>query len=274
MRLKDTIETTRNRLKNKAYPNERAIRQCIVDPILNDLGWATLDPQSVYPEYPVEGSKKADYALCYPALDPCAFIEVKEHHSRYLKAAEKQVLGYTSHSSVSIAIVTDGERWRFFYPAEGGMEKDCKVRELNLIIDDILVSAECLEKYLSYETIKTGVAHKAMKQDAENRHVAKYSQTQLCQIIAQRCWDEERSIKYLAADLNVEVNEVRNITKMAEYLEVVENLIMTTRSLDQLIQWIEKRKPSNFGKRMNLPEEADASRLIKKVRDNLCTEVT
>lgn len=268
MRLKESIDAIRDRLKNEAYPNEQAIRQCIVDPTLNDLGWSTRDPQSVYPEYPVEGGKEVDYALCYPASEPGVFIEVKKHRGN-LKAAEKQVLGYTSRRSVSIAVVTDGERWCFCYPAAEGTEKDCKVRELNLIIDNISVSTECLEKYLSYEAIKTGSAHRAMKQDAEKRHIAKYLPTELYQIIAQRCWDEDRSVKYLAVDLNISIDKVRRITKTSEYLEAVESLITTTRSADKLTHWIKKRKPSSFGKRMKL-QEADASRLIKKVRNNHC----
>lgn len=272
MRVKASINAIRDMLKNETYPNEQAIRQCIVDPILNDLGWLTRDPQSVYPEYLVEGGQEVDYALCYPASEPCVFIEVKTHRGA-LKAAEKQVFGYASRKSVSISVVTDGERWRFFHSAEKGTEKDYKVRELNLVIHDISVNAECLEKYLSYEAIKTGSAHKAMKQDAEKRHVAKYSPTELCQIIAQRCWDEDRSIKYLATDLNIQVDKVRCITKTAEYFKVVENLIMTTRSADKLTHWIEKRKPSSFGKRMKL-QEAEASRLIKKVRDNHRSEPT
>ena len=112
-----------------------------------------------------------------------------------------------------------------------------------------------------------------MKQDAEKRHIAKYLPTELYQIIAQRCWDEDRSIKYLAADLNIPIDKFRRITKTAEYLEAVENLIMTTRSADKLTRWIEKRKPSFFAKRMKL-QEADASQLIKKVRDNHCNPLT
>lgn len=275
MRVKESINAIRDMLRNRIYPNEQAIRQCIVDPILNDLGWSTRDPQSVYPEYHVGGGKEVDYALfCFPASEPCVFIEVKKHRHA-LKEAEKQVFGYASRKSVSVAVVTDGERWRFFYPAEKGTEKDCKVREeVNLVIHDISVSAECLEKYLSYEAIKTGSAHKAMKQDAEKRHGAKYSPTELCQIIAQRCSDdEEMSIEYLAADLNINIDKVRCITKTAEYLEAVECVIMTTRSPDKLTDWVEKREMSSFGELMKL-QKADTSRLIKKVRDNLCSKLT
>lgn len=281
MRVKESINAIRDMLRNRIYPNEQAIRQCIVDPILNGLGWLTCNPKSVYPEYPVEEGK-VDYALCcFPASEPYVFIEVKKHRHA-LKEAEKQVFGYASRRSVSIAVVTDGERWRFFHPAEKGTEKDCKVRELNLVIHDISVSAECLEKYLSYEAIKTGSAHKAMKQDAEKRHAAKYSLTELCQIIAQRCWDEERSIKYLAADLNINIDEVRRITKTVEYLEAVEKVMMTALSPDKLTDWIEERNLSSFGKLRNPPsfeklmklQKGGHRWLKKKVQDNLCSELT
>ena len=49
MELKEHIDDIRNRLGQKLFPNETAVRQGIVDRLLNALGWQTLDIQRVFP---------------------------------------------------------------------------------------------------------------------------------------------------------------------------------------------------------------------------------
>ena len=89
-------------------------------------------------------------------------------------------------------------------------------------------------------------------------------------------------MKYLAADLNINIDEVRRITKTVEYLEAVENVMMTALSPDKLTDWIEDRNLSSFGKLRNPSSFEKLMKLQKgrhrwlkkKVRDNLCSELT
>ena len=111
--LKEHIDDICDRLRDKKYPNEQAVRQGIVDPLLRRLGWPTDDTQVVYPEYPV-GDGEVDYALCHPSSRPRVFIEAKRVGN--IKGAEEQLFGYDFRIRVPIAVLTDGQQWRFFHP--------------------------------------------------------------------------------------------------------------------------------------------------------------
>ena len=171
MELKEHIDDIRNRLKNEEYPNERAVRQCIIDRLLYKLGWPTYAPQIVYPEYTVIGNETVDYVLRDPkSKNPRVLIEAKVVGN--IAGAEEQLFRYVSHISVSIAILTDGRQWIFFHPTGEGNWREHKLY-LNLSTADSKESAERLERYLSYEAICTGEVDKMIKQDYEDLVIEK-----------------------------------------------------------------------------------------------------
>ena len=155
MELKEHIDDIRNRLEQNLFPNETAVRQGIVDRLLNALGWQTFDTQSVFPEYPIDGGR-VDYALCHPPEKPLVFIEVKRVGN--IEGAERQLFEYAFHEGVPILILTDGQKWRFFHPAGSGSYQERLVQELDLIADGSEESSECLFKYLTYSAVQAGIA--------------------------------------------------------------------------------------------------------------------
>ena len=160
------MSNVRDRLKNKAYPNEQAVRLGIIDPLLRILDWPTSEPQIVFPEYPV-GSGKVDYALCHPqSKNPRVFIEAKQVGN--IEGAEEQLFGYDSRIRVPIAVLTDGQKWRFFHPTGEGTWMERKVRELDIVEEDSEKSAECLNRYLNYESIRSDKAVDAIRDDYNN----------------------------------------------------------------------------------------------------------
>ena len=165
MTLKEHIDKIGNRLRNREFPNEQAVRQGIVDPLLRTLGWPTDDTLVVYPEYGV-GSGEVDYALCHPSSTPRVFIEAKRVGN--IEGAEKQLFGYDLRIRVPIAVLTDGQKWRFFHPTGEGTWMERKIRELDFISGDSEESAECLNRYLNYEAIRSGKAIKAIREDYDN----------------------------------------------------------------------------------------------------------
>jgi predicted type IV restriction endonuclease len=60
-----------------------------------------------------------DFALCHPARKPAVFIEVKKVGLSDA-AAEKQLFEYAFYKGIPMAILTDGQDWQFFLPAEQG----------------------------------------------------------------------------------------------------------------------------------------------------------
>lgn len=164
MTLKEHIEDIHEGLKTNRYPDEAAVSQGIVLRLLGTLGWSTYDTQVVFPQYGIEG-RKVDFALCYPASKPIVFIEVKRVGN--IEGAERQLFEYAFHEGIPIAILTDGQTWRFFYPIGEGNYRERKVHEMDLTKGDSEEHAKWLNRYLNYESIRTGAAVEAIKEDYE-----------------------------------------------------------------------------------------------------------
>ena len=162
MTLKEHIDDIRKELEHRQFTNETAVRLGIIDPLLKELGWPTSKTQVVFPEYKVEGGI-VDYALCHPPAMPRVFIEAKQVGK--LDGAERQLFEYAVHQGVRVAILTDGQRWIFFYPPGEGTYEERKVVELDLAVRDSGKSANYLSRYLNYESIQTGDAFEAIEED-------------------------------------------------------------------------------------------------------------
>ena len=165
MTLKEHIDDIRDRLKKGEFPNEAAVCDDIVRRLVHELGWPRYQSQIVYPQYPVEGGK-VDFALCHPPSEPCVFIEVKQVGN--IEGAEEQLFRYAFRRGVPIAILTDGQKWRFFYPIGQGDYRERKVHEMDLTEDNSGKNAERFNRYLNYESIRTGEAVKAIEEDYRN----------------------------------------------------------------------------------------------------------
>lgn len=171
MELNEHIDDIRIRLKNEEFPNERAVRQCIIDRLLCKLGWPTHAPLIVYPEYSIPEIGTVDYVLYDPSSNnPRVLIEAKQVDN--IAGAEQQLFEYASHIRVSIVILTDGRQWMFFHPTESENWQEHKIH-LNLSTEDSEESAKRFERYLSYEAICTGEADRMIKQDYDNLVIEK-----------------------------------------------------------------------------------------------------
>ena len=122
MSLEEHIPDIQNKLRNNEYPNEQSISQGIVMRLLSAMQWPVYDPQSVIPEYSIQG-KRVDFALCVQKNRPVIFIEVKQPGNTL--GADKQLFEYAFHKGVPFAIVTDGKEWHFYLPAEVAMNEGC-----------------------------------------------------------------------------------------------------------------------------------------------------
>lgn len=101
-----------------------------------------------------------------------------------------------------------------------------------------------------------------------------YTMAQYDQVLAARLWFRVKSIKSIAEDWEISVNEVRTIQGSEEYCSAVETLIRTTRSPGNLLKWIESAGdhiPSGLAKRMGLPDTV-VSEMIEKIKQNISTK--
>lgn len=165
MTLEEHIEDIRLGIKSGRFRNEAAVSQGIVLRLLQVLGWPTFDTQVVCPEYSLEG-RRVDFALCHPSSKPIAFIEVKQIGQS--DGAERQLFEYAFHIGVPVAILTDGQEWNFFLPAEQGDYGERRVYKLDLVEREPQESAARLFRYLSYVEVSTGRAIASAREDYQN----------------------------------------------------------------------------------------------------------
>ncbi len=161
--LTNNIDEIKGHLEHRNYPNEYAVRIGIVDPVLRILGWKVGDPTIVKVEYTVEG-RRVDYALCNLVLRPLVFIEAKSVGK--IDEGQRQLVEYAYYEDIPIAILTDGERWRF-YAAGGGNYKERLVRELNLRGGNAEDNAKSMIRYLRYDAVCSGESSAAIRADYE-----------------------------------------------------------------------------------------------------------
>lgn len=172
MDLAQHIEEIRAGVKAGRYINEASVSQGIVLRLLQALGWPSYDTQIICPEYSLEG-RRVDFALCHPATKPIAFIEVKQIGQS--DGAERQLFEYAFHVGVPLAILTDGQEWNFFLPAEQGSYGERRVYKLDIVERDVAECVARLNRYINYEAITSGRAIAAAREDykdvARNRKV-------------------------------------------------------------------------------------------------------
>ncbi|MDA1348700.1 MAG: hypothetical protein O3A47_07525 [Chloroflexi bacterium] len=165
MSVKRDVEEIREGLRAGRFQNEAAVSQGIVLRLLGSLGWAIYNPNVVSPEYALEG-RRVDFALCHPADKPVVFIEVKQVGKG--DGAERQLFEYAFHKGVPLAILTDGQEWSFFLPAEAGDYGERRVYRLDLVEREVEESISRLERYLMYDAVSSGEALTAARSDYQD----------------------------------------------------------------------------------------------------------
>lgn len=165
MDLFNHIQQIKTNIEAERFNSEAEVSQGIVLRLLQALGWQIYDSEIVCPEYSVEG-RRVDFALCHPRSKPIVFIEVKQIGQS--EGAEKQLFEYAFHHGVPMAILTDGQEWQFFLPAEQGEYQDRRVYKLDLLEREIEESVEIFVKYLEYNAISSGKAIDTARKDYQN----------------------------------------------------------------------------------------------------------
>jgi hypothetical protein len=158
----DVVKEVQSWLKTGPFVNEASVTQGAVLPILRALGWPIFDAQIVCPEYTVERSR-VDFALCQQPRRPKVFIEVKQVEK--IEGADRQLFEYAFHVGVPMAILTTGQEWHFYLPAEQGTYQDRRVYRLDLLEQAAEECASRLNRYLSFRRVETGESLMAARED-------------------------------------------------------------------------------------------------------------
>lgn len=165
MKLSDHIVDIQAGIRAGRFINEASVSQGIVLRILQALDWPTFNTQVVWPEYTISG-RRVDYALCHPQNKPIVFVEVKQVGQS--EGAERQLFEYAFHIGVPMAILTDGQEWHFFLPAEQGLYQERRVYKLDILERNADESVERLTRYLKFADVVSGKAIDAARVDYRN----------------------------------------------------------------------------------------------------------
>jgi len=166
MNLDEHIQEIRAAIQAGQFSNEAAVSQGIVLRLLGALSWPCWDTQVVAPQYSLE-NLRVDFALCHPPERPIALIEVKQL-GKQTDDSERQLFQYAFHAGVPLAILTDGQEWHFFLPAEQGDYGERRVYKLDLLEREVDECASRLLRYLNYDAIVSGAAIEAAREDYKN----------------------------------------------------------------------------------------------------------
>jgi hypothetical protein len=139
--------------------NEANTKALFIEPLLNALGWNTLDIDAVTREYPIYDGTFLDYALLV-SKRPALFVEAKP--SRKSLDDPKwvsQTINYANNEGVVWCVLTDGLRWRLFKANEAApMEQKLafEVRIADLFADEGHVRTEQLFACLTPDAVSDG----------------------------------------------------------------------------------------------------------------------
>ena len=164
------VGRVRDGIARNAYPNETAVRSQLVQPILERLKWPVYDAAKVCHEYSLKfknATRRVDLALCVSAGgSPRCIIELKGPSQT---EGDEQLFEYAFHAGAPIALLTNGEHWRFYHILTGGTYNERLVRTLDLRKHAPEEVAEALERYLSYPNTESGKASEYAKEDLSKR---------------------------------------------------------------------------------------------------------
>jgi hypothetical protein len=161
--MRQTLEDIRQKLGDRAYKNEEHVRLSLVSRLLLEMGWDTWNPGEVNTEFnaiPNEDYTRVDIALFLTPYSPSAFIEVKAPGKLQgdISQYETQLRDYNRNNTAVFTIITDGQRWRFYYSQTGGeFSKKC-FETLDLLTDDIDELERSFQSFLSKSEISSGNA--------------------------------------------------------------------------------------------------------------------
>jgi predicted type IV restriction endonuclease len=163
--MEKLISQLRDRFSSAQYRNEQAIRETVVLPILQELGWKIWDPTTVVREYKL-GPERVDYALTSTPPQMQVFIEVKAPGQSV--GADRQLFQYAFHAGIPFAVLTDGKEWNFFLPGEQGSYEERRVQKLDILERSPSDAVEIFKRYLSEDRVRNGAAFQDARADYKN----------------------------------------------------------------------------------------------------------
>ena len=155
-RLTAVIERVRS---DESIPalDEANVKQGVILPVLQALGWDPFDIEEVKPEYSVS-SGNVDYSLRLDGKNK-VFLEAKRPREA-LNIHQEQLLRYAFAQGVPIAVLTNGLDWWFYRPSGEGNWEERRFCTIDLRVGDISPQVVLLMRFLWQDNVGSGEAVK------------------------------------------------------------------------------------------------------------------
>ena len=161
------IRSVRDQLVRDIFQTEAAVREMIVLPVLEHLGWPR-NPLYIRPEHSL-GNLKVDYGLMISESNSNlrCIIEVKA--LGHLANADRQLFEYAYRAGAPIAVLTDGKQWMIYLSIGGGEFQEKLVRTFDFTKHDSEEIAKGLDRYLSFDNTCSEQARRNAEHDRDER---------------------------------------------------------------------------------------------------------
>ena len=164
--IKETLEKVKE--NRKIYENsEYGVRDHLINPILNYLGWITSNPKFVIPNLKTEGKDIPDYTLFKNGVR-ILFVEAK-NLSVDLKNGIHQLARYCYNEGTEFGVLTNGINWILFRTfLKGTNLKERIIWELSLENDskELIISKLKSLDYNNIENLEKIIKREKMLDDA------------------------------------------------------------------------------------------------------------
>ena len=172
-KIRDIINRIRGQHDDLFSKSEAVIKQIIILPILEALGWNIHDYNEVFPEYST-GNKRVDYSLRKSGENK-VFIEVKKIREE-LAMHQEQLLQYAFSSGIEVAVLTNGLSWWFYLPLNPGDWKDRKCCSIDIIHQE---ESEIIKNFINFFAKENIVSEKSLEYLKSAKEIYKQKQVEM-----------------------------------------------------------------------------------------------
>ncbi len=164
--MNEILSDIRDKLAKNYFQNEEHVRISLVLRILVELGRDIWNPKEVNSEFkavPNEDTSRVDIALFLNEyLPPSIFIEIKSvgKIDTDLFRIEQQLRDYNRNNTAQFSIITEGQKWRFYYSQTGGEFSQKCFKVIDIIQNDLSDVVNSLTLFLSKDEILSGNSKK------------------------------------------------------------------------------------------------------------------
>jgi len=177
-RIKKLFDTCRSG-GFQSFASEEAVKQGLILPVLQILGWNVFDINEVRPEYS-SGRGRVDYALLLGS-QPAVFLEAKNALATLSGEHQEQLLNYAFHEGVKLAVLTNGATWEFYLPLFSGNWQQRKVYTIDIEQQDIGETASIINNLLN----KSAVSSQENQEYAKKLHQSRQRKARISDALPQ-----------------------------------------------------------------------------------------